>query len=769
MPLMNMFRRGSSSKSQPDASAPQQDAKAQLRGMSFDQQSAALTPQDRAPQTAPPIDEKHQRAEAIKGQIDKTTAIFDQERRDNDPYGESYVDKHNRHHRNKDLKAQITAQHQPQDKAKGYFERRKQTAEIRKRVEEEYEKAREVSPDRARRMQNADLKQAIQDDARAEADTLHPDDKKAAEAAYEKIWLRNYKLKRDYHGGESEKAKMTKSVEKEVMKEQNKKLLGELMTQAGKDPLRQENAKKIFEGMRAKTPEEEKEEAEKKEKANATAAEEQRKAKNAELKIQIAAKHPKSSAGKSAAQKEYLDQKTLSAKDQEKKQADQEKGDVKSHNALLKDGLKKGTLDPKQAALQLRFTNEKGRKAKNADLKKNMSRDEYRQNKVHRGQTDGFKANKDVKDVVSAVAPITQAAGIGNKAVAGGVKALGDQGAQSTVVGQSLTSGGGQKFKMGGTTTQAAGIIGAAGGVTNLVGGASDLYNAIGMRQDEDPANRERAKGAIVDSTVKMSTSTVSTAQGILQAIQGFASDPALAAAMQLEALPIVGIVGSTIKLIEAAATLAEAGRRAYKIVGMRADAKANKDDAMSAALKGLRHADLQLVTSSTIDVITAAASLAGHGLTLGGITGPAGVGLKAFASGLSLAKTAGMACYNSAQASKAKKAQVRFDQVKKRGGGDDEVMKAGKGLITTNHKYALQIVINNARDGDQTALDYMRLFGLDTKNFDQMSNENIRKHILGAIQQDEEPMTFLDKLKAIPSQARDAKRSVRKKIGAGY
>lgn len=771
MPFLNAFRRDPKDKKTSGPPEPS-GGKEQLRGKSFDEQQAALDPNKNgnAPQTPAPI-EQDVRAAKMTEAIDQSSEIFDKERKENDPYGESYLDKHYRHHRNKDLKSSIEAKHQPEKKASGFFARRKEKAEIRKKVESEYEAMREKSPDRARRMRNVEVKKAIQEDARAEAEQLHPDDKKAQDAAYEKIWLRNYKLVREYHGGDSEKEKVAVGVEKEIIKENNQKLHDELMAQAGEDPIRQENAAKIYMATRTKTPKEEQEEAKEKLKAKEKAEEEKRKSDNAELKKQISEKHKGSGffKGRKLAEKEYLEQKKLSAKSQEKKEADKVKSEVKEQNQALKQQVKSGVIDEKQASMLMGFHGDKGRKEKNAKMKANMTREEYRANKVHKGDGEKFKANKDVKDVVKVVDGVNKAATKGNKLVAKGGKMLGTEQDQNTMIGQTMHTAGGQKFKMGGTTREAASILKAADGVTKVVGGTSDVINAIGLRNDADPANRERAKGDIVDGVHKVAGGAVSTTTGVLQSIQSFASDPALAAAMQLEAIPIVGIVGSVLKLIEAATTLAQAAERAHKIVSMRDDAKANKDDAMSAALKGLRNADLQLVTSATIDVIAASASIAGHGLTLGGITGPAGVALKGFASGISLMKQAGMACYNSVQASKAKKAQVRFDQAKKNNAGSGEILKSGKSLITTNVKYALQIVINGARAGDPVALEYMKLFNLDTKNFDEMSDENIRKFILGAIDKDEEPETLLDKLKGIPNQVRDTKRSLRKKFGAGY
>lgn len=768
MPFIKAFSRGSS-KSKSEQAEPPKAQGAELRGMSFDEQQAQLSPGAAEARLKP---SEHDRAENMKGAIDRSSEVFDKERKENTPYAESYLEKHYRHGRNKDLKAGLEAQHAPQEKAKGFFARRKQTAEVKKRVEAEYEKLREVSPDRARRMHNAELKKAIQDDARAEAQTLHPDDPKAQEAAYEKIWLRNYKLTREYVGGNTEKEKNVVEVEKEIIKENNKELKSTLKAQAGDDPIRQENAKKIYAATKQLTPEEEKERAAEKEKEKADAAEKQRKESNAALKGQIEEKHKDKGffARRKATQKEYLAQKKLTAKAQEQKEHEESKAEAKQHNDELKAQAKSGTIDKKQAALLMKGVGEKNRKSKNAELKKNMSRQEYRQNKVHKGESgEEWKGDKTVKDVASGVVPVTQAAGVGNMAVAKGTKFLGGQGAQDTVIGQTHTTGGGQRFTTGGTTNEAAGIINSVGALTALAGGTNDLVNAIGLRGDPDPANRERGRQGIVDGTAKVAGSTVSTASSILQSIQAFSDNPALAAAMQLEAIPIVGIVGSVIKLVEASARLAEASRRASKIVGLREDAKANSDDAMSAALKGLRNADLQLVTSSTVDIIAASASLAGHGLTLGGITGPAGIALKGFASGISAVKSAGMLCYNSVQASKAKKAQVRFDQAKKSGAGDQEILKSGKIMITTNTKYAVQIMINAAREGDETALDYMRLFNLDTKDFTKMSDENLRKAILGAIQKDEEPETLLDKLKNIPNQVRGGKRSLRKKLGAGY
>jgi len=103
-------------------------------------------------------------------------------------------------------------------------------------------------------------------------------------------------------------------------------------------------------------------------------------------------------------------------------------------------------------------------------------------------------------------------------------------------------------------------------------------------------------------------------------------------------------------------------------------------------------------------------------------------------------------------------------------------MLERGKKLIGTNAKYAVQEVVNGAREGNKTSLDYLALFNLDTKDFDKMSDSNIRKHIFKKIEQDDEPQTTLDKIESIPSQARGGRRKVkdkfsglRKKMGNRY
>ncbi|TNF32208.1 MAG: hypothetical protein EP329_10970 [Deltaproteobacteria bacterium] len=740
-----------------------------LRGKSLDEQQAMLDPNggQLAPTDGPGTDEQ---ADKLKAAIDRSSEIFAEERKENDPYGEAYLDKHYRHGRNKAKKADIRRQHAPASRSKNPFKRLKERRAITKQVKAEYEKVREVSPDKARRMRNAELKATIQEEAKAEAETLHPNDEKAQAKAYESIWLRNYKLTREYVGGASDKEKVALSVEDELIKENNKKLKAQLLEQAGEDPIAIESATKIYKHARGRTREMEKEHQKEKQAAQDKATEEKRKKDNGELKAQIKAKHGDGKKAKQAAQKEYLEKKTKTAKAQVQEDKAKAKARVKAHNKTVKNRQKGGWIDDKTAAEELRYVGDKGRKKKNAALKKAFSREEYREKKDHAVSGDVFKENKDVKTVTQIVGGLNTGASVGNKGVAKGVKYLSqNDGVTSTVLGEKGLTDGGQKFKMGGTSNQAAGILKGVDGLNKVAGGASNLVNAIGMRGDADPANRERAKDDIVGGVEKIGGGLASTTTGVLQAIQGFATDPALAQMMQLDALPVVGIVASGMKLVDAAYTLVQASYRAGKIVAMHRAAKQSKDLAMAASLKHLRHADLKLVTSATVDIITNSASIAAHGLTLGGVTAPAGVALKAAASGISMAKSAAMTVHSSVKAAKGKKAQIKFDQAKKQGAGSGEIIKSGKQLIDNNSKYALQIVINAARDGDQTALDYMRLFNLDTKNFDEMSNENIRKYILGAIQADEEPETLLDKLKGVPGQLRGANRAIRGKFGKGY
>ncbi len=743
-----------------DAAKSPSAMKQKVAGLGFDDAEKALRPPDQAdvtkaqsptrpakdpapkddkPTVAPTKDDDQPKSsssnaptevERVKGAIAGATDSFKAE---NHEYQETYLEKHDRHQRNKAMKKEVLG-----DGNISYDDYKEQVAE-----------KREHSPETLRRKNNAELKPKVKADAQAQAEKEVPGGGKEQKEAYKRIKREQYMLQREYSGGDKQKQKYVAKIKVEQddarIEAENAKLLADLkkraVTETGLD------VDKEYEAQRQQTSGDKKKKAkEEKEAQTLSLTEKLNPLKSDETKEKVA-RIEKAEEDKKAAKK--------LAKAQDK-----------FIIARLEERLDKNEITWEQAASSMKLqgiSDEKLRVKWNAKVKGKVDHGAYRTTKLHRA-TKGKELEQDgtIKQITTNVGHATTAAGIGNKAALVGGKLAGDQ----VVTGSKVTTAGGQSVTMGGTANQATGIIGGVSSVVNAIGATDKIVGALGARDSEDGAEREKAKTDLLDGTVKLGSSAASGTASILKAVQAFTSDPAVAAAMRLDAVPIVGIIGASIKLVSACVTLAGGAERLYKGGKIRTEAKSEGKTDLAAALKGTRNADIQLVSSATVDVITSLASLVGNSITLGGVSAPAGAALTGLAAGVSAVKSLAITVYESVEARAAKKAQVKYAGALKSGASDEELLKRGKHLITSNIKYALQIIINAAREGDPQALDYLRLFSLDTKDFDTMSNDNIRAAILVTIDKSDEPETMLDQLKNVPGKLRGGGNAFKKKVG---
>lgn len=699
-------------------------------------------PKDDKPTVEPPKDDTQAQqtsgpkapteVERVKGAIAGATDTFKSE---NHEYQETYLEKHDRHHRNKAMKKDV----------------RGDGSILHDDYKDQVAQKWEHSPETVRRTNNTELKPTVKADAQAQAEKEVPGGGKEQKDAYKRIKREQYMLQREYSGGDAKKQKYVAKIKTEQndarIEAENAKLLADLKKKALTVTGLGLDVDKAYEGQRQKTSGDKKKEA------------------KAEKEAQTLSLTEKLNPMKSDETKEKVARIEQAEKD--KKAAKQKaKAQDKEFMAALETRLDKEEITWEQAASSMKLqgiSDEKLRVKWNSKVKGKVDHSAYRTSKLHRA-TKGKELVQDgtVKQITTNLGHVTTGAGIGNKAALVGGKLAGDQ----VVTGSKVTTGGGQSVTMGGTANQATGIIGGVSSVVNAIGAADKIVGALGARDSEDGAEREKAKTDLLDGTVKLGSSAASGTASILKAVQAFTSDPAVAAAMRLDAVPIVGIIGASIKLVSACITLAGGAERLYKGGKIRKDAKSEGKTELVAALKGGRNADIQLVSSTTVDVITALASLVGNSITLGGVSAPAGAALTGLAAGVSAVKSLAVTVYESVEARAAKKAQVKYASAVKNGASDEELLKRGKHLITSNIKYALQVIINAAREGDPQALDYMRLFSLDTKDFNTMSNDNIRAAILVTIDKSDEPETMLDQLKNVPGKLRGGGNAFKKKVG---
>lgn len=525
-----------------------------------------------------------------------------------------------------------------------------------------------------------------------------------------------------------------------------------------------------YDRLRERSPKEAAKEEKKKEKERAKQLDEARKGRNAEIK-------------KTTSGKEYAEKKEYSAKDKQKAEDRNARAVAREYNAgirevalaaLDEDADKEDRQQAKASAAKAMFVvDEKTRKEKNAALKKYLSRAEYREHKVHRTEIPdgggGKNAFKDPKEIIDMA---LGAASGGNAAVAGGARVFGDDATKDQLIGakHEVEGADGEAFsvKSGGATEAASGIINGVGGVTDIVNSAMGLAAAVQNRSDPDPSVRALATREVVGNAQGLAKGGVKTASGVLTAIKGFSDNEQLAESIQLDAIPVLGIVGTAASWLDNAVKAEMACARAGAMISLLERVKADDNEQLEAAFTNLAGADVRLIADKSFDLLQNSATLVQHTLTLSGIGAPIAAGIKLTNTIVSGVRGVANVIWQSEKAARAQRAQVKFHDALDGGSSNGHVARRGKKLLERDAKYAVQEMINQARDGNNEALDYLNTMGMGTADLSQVSDRNLRKFVLKTIEEDEEGQTIKQQINGLGDAGRGFRRKVIEKFGKG-
>lgn len=744
------------------------------------------------------------KAERVKSDIQGAEDVFAGERGE---FEESYIDKHYRHQRNKAKKDQLREQESTGARTPG------QKIKARRRAKALYKAEKENSPDKQRRIDNANLKKQLQ--------VEHGGKESASQAsgfaahrkpgAHEKAFNREYAMNKKHATPADRKVAMER-MEKHRRNHDNKAELDSRYQGAGVKPSSRQGG-----AIRKQFNATDKELDEKGEKKR---SDKQRKGRNKELKQrfldqdQTGGSRAEKKASKNRAMKAYRREKEYKG-GREEYQAKQDESARKQGNQGIKAQMKeehglrwRGKYKEKKQYTEEGFEKryDKERKRGNRALKRRLKREKpaegvqraYRNQKVHRRDVDETKTDKDAgyaRTAGSVISGVGSAGKGGSSGVGSAIGQFGTAAEKQDAGGMSviMQSGGNQLgpmnvadtaqhmnanptdnklFSYGGNVQKAQGVGATLAGAGQMVSAGSAMKLAVDKRKDADSANREAAQHEVIDGVFKLANATGSTATGAQKTVQAFAATQQLAGEMALEAIPITGIVTSSAKMLQAGKDLGMAADRARQATTIQNKLKDEGDLGVAAAVKGLKNADIKLIASASVDLLIHATNVAANALTMAGPLAPVGATLKTAMIAVSGVKSAAMVLTQHFQDVHAKKKQVAFHDSVKENKSDGDQLKAGKNLLKTNLKYGVQVIINRAREGEgearELALDYLGLFGLDSKKFDQMKDENIRAHIMGRLQATEEPETLIDKIRGAPGKLRGIRRAIKNKTGVG-
>lgn len=725
--------------------------------------------------------------------IQRSDEIFEQERKESTPYVEDEVQRKNRHGRNHALKRHLKAEATYQ--IQKFQEDNALTAQdqalwdrahaLHRWMDDEYAVRKERDPDTVRRAENKALKQQMLDDAKQE----FPDDEKEAKTVAKS---RYYREKQRF-GGAKEKTKANADIDKMEMKARNKQLFAEIEAEWLQAYGGDEKSLKIarpyidaeYEERAESTDKQLAKKAKKEAKHEAASLDGRRKKGNQRLKKQIGKEFKKSSIFTRGRKIEeaYAARKEQSApslaKKERKAEASATRGIAREMNsgmrqieleAVGEDATSEERLEAKRrAAKTMIVVDDKTRRDKNKALAKVFSREEYRELKVHRSeQPDGGGGKNAFKDPKMLIDALGTGASMGNKATALGVKHFGGEKAQETVLVDSVDTDG-FSVRGGGTSMQAGGILTGVAGTTAAVNSVMGMGAALTNRSDPDPSVRALASREVVKNAEGLVTGSNKAATGVLTAIKGFHEAGSRGAEnIQLDALPVFGLVGSAVNWLDAVVKLGMASGRAMTSLNLSDRAERESNEFMEMSLVRMRNADLELIVSKTMDIASETATIVQHTLTLSGVGAPIAAGIKSVNSALGAVRSVSSAIYQSEKARAEQRANIKFHDVVERGQGEDLIQRRGKKLLRSNIKFATQEIINASRDGDPIALDYLQLFGMGTADLSQVDDKNLRKLILNDLEEDENKQTLGQQLNGVGGQVRGVRRAVVAKFGDG-
>lgn len=455
----------------------------------------------------------------------------------------------------------------------------------------------------------------------------------------------------------------------------------------------------------------------------------------------------------------YQSRKTLSAEGQKEKDKKQDKTLRKQNVGRRNESLREefsdgdGNLDKLAYYARAEASSDKKRKKRNGKLKKQLRKQGGSDwDAEYRGLKIGREDYQDSKGTASAAIGVANTLGGG---LAVGAKSGISQVFKATdaINGESAAS------------TEWAGDFGGAGEMaavtktaTNALGTVDSfikLGNALNDRGSSDSAVRVNAERQVANHAISAFGGLMSTAQQGVNIGAQFADLGA--GTLGGDMVPGLGIVTSLVQVVQATKRIAESSVRLGKIGKIRDTAKSSGELDVNHALRGLKNADLQMLTNASVDVALAGTATAANIMRVIPVANVAGEALAGVVTQIRMIKGQANRVIEHFKGMKLNKSDKKVRELKAKAKNNTlsaednaRMVKHGKALIGEDLNVGTQIIVQRAREGSPAALKYLKLFGLHEQDLESSSDSAIRKLVLDSIEADADPQTLMYQMRDI-------------------
>ena len=455
----------------------------------------------------------------------------------------------------------------------------------------------------------------------------------------------------------------------------------------------------------------------------------------------------------------YQSRKQLSAEGQKEKDKKRDKAlrkeNVGRRNEQLREEFSDGDgkLDKLAYYARAGASSDKKRKARNAKLKKQLKKQgdsdwdaEYRGLKIGREDYQDSKGTvNSALGVVNTVGGgLASATNVGISKVFGITDEL--NGSSSASTGWSADFGG--SAEMGAITKTATNALGTLDSFIKL-------GNALNDRGSSDAAVRVNAERQVANHSLSAFGGLMSTAQQGVNIGAQFADQGSGTPAGDL--VPGLGIVTSFTQVVQASKRIVESGVRLGKIGQIRDTAKSSGELDVNHALRGLKNADLQLLTNASVDVALAGTATAANILRVIPVANVVGEAISGIVTQIRMIKGQANKVIEHFKGMKLNKSDKKIRELKGKAKSNTlstednaRLVKHGKALIGEDLNIGTQIIVQRAREGSPAALKYLKLFGLREQDLESSSDGAIRKLVLDSLEADADPQTLMYQMRDI-------------------
>ena len=449
----------------------------------------------------------------------------------------------------------------------------------------------------------------------------------------------------------------------------------------------------------------------------------------------------------------YRSRKTLSAEGQKEKDKKQSKALRKQNVDRRNDQLKEefsdgdGNLDKLAYYARAGASSDKKRRKRNGKLKKQLKKQggsdwdaEYRGLKI--GREDYQDSKGTVNTVLGVANTLGGGAASATKSGISQVFKITDEinGASSASTEWAADFGG---------ASEMAAVTKTATNALTTVDSFIKLGNALNDRGSSDSAVRVNAERQVANHAISAFGGLMSTAQQGVNIGAQFADQGA--GTLAGDFVPGLGIVTSLTQVVQATKRIVESSVRLGKVGKIRDTAKSSGELDVNHALRGLKNADLQMLTNASVDAALAGTAAAANICRVIPVANVFGEALAGVVTQIKLVKGQANKVIEHFKGMKLNKTakKVRELQGKSKSNtlsaeDNARMVKHGKAFIGEDLNVGTQIIVQRAREGSPAALKYLKLFGLHEQDLESSSDSAIRKLVLDSIEADADPQTLM-------------------------